>query len=144
MMKIFELTRASQDKLNAINDLLPQLSSSSTPLELDGLNNLIDSSALSLFLAEKDGKVLGMLSLVVFAIPTGVRAWIEDVVVDNEARGLGVGKALTNHAVREGLKKGAQTIDLTSRPSRVAANQLYQKVGFKQRETNVYRFRNVD
>ena len=144
MMKIFELTRASQDKLNAINDLLPQLSSSSTPLELDGLNNLIDSSALSLFLAEKDGKVLGMLSLVVFAIPTGVRAWIEDVVVDNEARGLGVGKALTNHAVREALKKGAQTIDLTSRPSRVAANQLYQKVGFKQRETNVYRFRNVD
>jgi len=144
MMKIFELTRASQDKLNAINGLLPQLSSSSTPLELDGLNNLIDSSSLSLFLAEKDGKVLGMLSLVVFAIPTGVRAWIEDVVVDNEARGLGVGKALTNHAVREALKKGAQTIDLTSRPSRVAANQLYQKVGFKQRETNVYRFRNVD
>jgi len=144
MMKIFELTRASQDKLNAINGLLPQLSSSSKPLELDGLNNLIDSSSLSLFLAEKDGKVLGMLSLVVFAIPTGVRAWIEDVVVDNEARGLGVGKALTNHAVREALKKGAQTIDLTSRPSRVAANQLYQKVGFKQRETNVYRFRNVD
>ena len=144
MMKIFELTRASQDKLNAINGLLPQLSSSSKPLELDGLNNLIDSSSLSLFLAEKDGKVLGMLSLVVFAIPTGVRAWIEDVVVDNEARGLGVGKALTNHGVREALKKGAQTIDLTSRPSRVAANQLYQKVGFKQRETNVYRFRNVD
>jgi len=144
MMKIFELTRASQDKLNAINGLLPQLSSSSKPLELDGLNNLIDSSSLSLFLAEKDGKVLGMLSLVVFAIPTGVRAWIEDVVVDNEARGLGVGKALTNHAVREALKKGAQTIGLTARPSRVAANQLYQKVGFKQRETNVYRFRNVD
>ena len=80
-----------------------------------------------------------MLTLAVFRIPTGIRAWIEDVVVDAEARGRGVGEALTREAVRVAGTHGARTVDLTSRPSREAANRLYQRLGFERRDTNVYR-----
>jgi len=78
--------------------------------------------------------------LVTFRIPTGIRAWIEDVVVDESARGHGVGEALNQAAIQEARQKGAVTVDLTSRPSREAANRLYQRIGFVQRDTNVYRF----
>jgi ribosomal protein S18 acetylase RimI-like enzyme len=81
-----------------------------------------------------------MLTLVVFRIPTGVRAWIEDVVVDQDARGRGVGAALNQAAIRLAGEHGARTVDLTSRPSREAANRLYSRLGFVPRETNVYRF----
>jgi ribosomal protein S18 acetylase RimI-like enzyme len=80
-----------------------------------------------------------MLTLVVFPIPTGIRAWIEDVVVDDNSRGLGIGIALTNEAIRIGHQKGARSIDLTSRPARVAANRLYEKLGFELRDSKVYR-----
>ena len=83
---------------------------------------------------------VGTLTLVVFRIPTGVRAWIEDVVVDDAARGHGVGEALNQFALDLARGKGAKTVDLTSRPSREAANRLYQRIGFQPRETNVYRF----
>ena len=83
---------------------------------------------------------LGSLTLVLFRIPTGVRAWIEDVVVDEAARGQGVGELLNREALRIAAENGAVTVDLTSRPSREAANRLYQRIGFKQRETNVYRY----
>jgi ribosomal protein S18 acetylase RimI-like enzyme len=81
-----------------------------------------------------------MLTLAVFRIPTGVRAWIEDVAVDTEARGKGIGEALTREAVRLAAARGARTIELTSRPSREAANRLYRRLGFELRETNVYRY----
>ena len=81
-----------------------------------------------------------MLSLVVFGIPTGTKAWVEDVVVDDGARGKGVGKSLMRHAMEQAKKLGAKTVDLTSRPSREAANKLYQSLGFETRETNVYRY----
>jgi ribosomal protein S18 acetylase RimI-like enzyme len=90
-------------------------------------------------MAKEGNAILGMLSLVVFAIPTGIKAWIEDVVVEEDARGKGVGKKLMMHAMAETEKAGAKSIDLTSRPSREAANQLYQSIGFEVRETNVYR-----
>jgi ribosomal protein S18 acetylase RimI-like enzyme len=80
------------------------------------------------------------LTLVIFRIPTAVRAWIEDVVVDADARGQGIGETLTREAVRLAAARGAQTIDLTSRPSREAARRLYEKVGFRVRDTNVYRY----
>jgi ribosomal protein S18 acetylase RimI-like enzyme len=89
---------------------------------------------------ERDGAIVGMLTLVTFRLPTGVRAWIEDVVVDTGARGRGVGEALTQAAIELAADRGAQTVDLTSRPSREAANRLYRRMGFEQRETNVYRF----
>ena len=87
------------------------------------------------------GRIVGMLTLVVFRIPTGVRAWIEDVVVDSAVGRRGVGEALTRAALDLAGTCGALTVDLTSRPSREAANRLYQKVGFEPRETNVYRYR---
>jgi ribosomal protein S18 acetylase RimI-like enzyme len=101
----------------------------------------VESPATTLFIARPPtGEILGTLTLVTFRIPTGVRAWIEDVVVDERARGQGVGEALTRAALAAARKSGAQTVDLTSRPSREAANQLYQRLGFKLRETNVYRY----
>jgi ribosomal protein S18 acetylase RimI-like enzyme len=87
-----------------------------------------------------DGTIIGSMTLVVFRIPTGIRAWIEDVVVDGDARGRGVGEALNRRAIEVARSRGAKTVDLTSRPSREAANRLYQRIGFVARETNVYRF----
>jgi ribosomal protein S18 acetylase RimI-like enzyme len=81
-----------------------------------------------------------MLTLIVFRISTGVRAWIEDVVVDETARGRGVGEALSQEAVRRALALGARTVELTSRPSREAANRLYQRLGFVRRDSNLYRY----
>jgi ribosomal protein S18 acetylase RimI-like enzyme len=81
-----------------------------------------------------------MLTLAVFPIPTGVRAWIEDVVVDQSARGRGVGEALSRRALELAAQAGARTVELTSRPSREAANRLYRRLGFEARETNVYRY----
>ncbi len=91
-------------------------------------------------MASVDGDIVGSLTLVVFRIPTGVRAWIEDVVVDESARGHGVGEALNREALRVAREHGAITVDLTSRPSREAANRLYQRLGFTERNTNVYRY----
>jgi ribosomal protein S18 acetylase RimI-like enzyme len=99
----------------------------------------VASDASVLLLAEEDGEVVGAMTLVVFTIPTGVRAWIEDVVVDEAARGRGVGDALNRAAIERAREAGARTVDLTSRPSREVANHLYRRLGFEQRDTNVYR-----
>jgi len=139
-MKIEELTDFSAQALDAINGLLPQLSPSVVALEESDLRNIVDSESTKLFLAIDEDGVFGMLSLVLFRIPTGRKAWVEDVVVDEKARGRGVGKLLTEHAIQVAREHGAHSVDLTSRPSRAAANALYQRVGFEQRETNVYRF----
>ena len=131
---------ANEELLVHINDLLPQLSSSAPAMTLDQLKEFLDSSAITLFIATHEGRTIGMLTLAMFPIPTGIRAWIEDVVVDVEARGLGAGTMLTTTAVEHAKRHGAVTVDLTSRPAREAANALYRKVGFVHRETNVYRF----
>ena len=131
---------ANEELLVHINDLLPQLSSSAPAMTLDQLKQFLDSSAITLFIATHEGRTIGMLTLAMFPIPTGIRAWIEDVVVDVEARGLGAGTMLTTTAVEHAKRHGAVTVDLTSRPAREAANALYRKVGFVHRETNVYRF----
>ena len=103
---------------------------------------MIEHDASHLLIATDDasGAILGTTTLVAFPIPTGVRAWIEDVVVDDDARGTGAGAALTNYAIELASRLGAKTIDLTSRPSREAANRLYQRLGFELRETNCYRY----
>jgi ribosomal protein S18 acetylase RimI-like enzyme len=140
MIEIFEVTKSNESTLKLVNRLLPQLSKSAPPLTSGKLEDIVQSTHVHLYIAQEGAEVLGMLSLVVFPIPTGIRAWVEDVVVDELARGKGVGRALSEYAVQAASEKGALTVDLTSRPSRVAANQLYQKVGFQLRETNVYRF----
>jgi ribosomal protein S18 acetylase RimI-like enzyme len=106
----------------------------------DDVEALIANPAVSVFIAKNDGAIVGTLTLGVFPIPSGLRAWIEDVVVDEGARGLGAGVALTEAAIAESKRRGAKSIDLTSRPSREVANAMYVKLGFIQRETNVYRF----
>jgi ribosomal protein S18 acetylase RimI-like enzyme len=132
-------TSATGQLLDALNHLLPQLSSSAPPLTMADLEGLVESDAVTLLLATNGDSVVGTLTLVTFPIPTGQRAWIEDVVVDSDARGLGVAAALTTAAIDVATSLGARTVDLTSRPSREAANALYKKLGFELRETNVYR-----
>jgi len=137
-----EEAKAVDDALvDAFNRLTPQLSRSNPPPTRDELDEIVRSEASHLLVArDDDGAVLGSLTLVLFRIPTGVRAWIEDVVVDEAARGKGVGEQLNREALRIAKDSGARTVDLTSRPSREAANRLYQRIGFKQRETNIYRY----
>ena len=131
---------ASAELVEAFARLIPQLSKSSPPPSAEELAEMIGSPASDVLVARVDGVVVGTLTLVVFRIPTGVRAWIEDVVVDDAARGHGVGEALNQFALDLARSKGAKTVDLTSRPSREAANRLYQRIGFQPRETNVYRY----
>ena len=141
MIEIFEIQEADEAILTSVNRLLPQLSKSARPINGEQFKRLVESESTRLFFAKEGTDVLGMLSLVVFPIPTGVKAWIEDVVVDQKARGKGVGKALMNKALVEAGNLGTKSIDLTSRPSREAANKLYQAIGYQERETNVYRYR---
>ena len=126
--------------VEAFATLIPQLSRSSPPPTFAELDEIVRSPACDLLVARIDGRIVGTLTLVTFRIPTAVRSWIEDVVVDDSARGAGVGEALNLFALELARSKGAKTVDLTSRPSREAANRLYQRLGFLPRETNVYRF----
>ncbi len=124
----------------AFQRLIPQLSSSNPAPTSDELRRIVDAESTLLLIAEEDGVIVGSLTLALFRIPTGLRAWIEDVVVDGTARGKGVGEALNRFALDEAKRRGATTVDLTSRPSREAANRLYQRLGFVKRDTNVYRY----
>ena len=131
----------SEELLEAFSRLIPQLSSSAQALNAQQIKEFCEQEGVYLLVfRSEEGNILGMLSLATFKIPTGKRAWIEDVVVDSAARGQGAGQALVEAAVRHAKKVGAKTVDLTSRPTREAANRLYRRCGFKQRETNVYRY----
>jgi ribosomal protein S18 acetylase RimI-like enzyme len=140
MINISELTETSSSVLQSINALLPQLSSSAQVISMDRLSELVESDNTIIFIGTyESGQILGMLSLIVMKIPTGNKAWIEDVVVDQSARGKGMGKALMNHALEKAKELAVKSVDLTSRPSREKANMLYQSLGYQIRETNVYR-----
>ena len=140
MITVEEATVVSEELVEAMRRLVPQLSRSSPPPDAAALQQIVDSDASILLVALEDDAIVGSLTLVVFGIPTGMRAWIEDVVVDESARGKGVGATLNGVALARAAAEGARTVDLTSRPSREAANRLYQRLGFVERETNVYRF----
>lgn len=142
MIEISRVGTPSLEVLEAINRLTPQLSRSARPFELDDLKRLTDDECVNLLVAmETDTKeIIGTLTLVVFSIPSGIRAWIEDVIVDSNSRGKGIGKLLVGRAIEISQLRGAKSVDLTSRPSRVEANSLYLSLGFVLRETNVYRF----
>ena len=137
-----EEARAADDELlEALARLVPQLSSSAPPPTMEELARIVDAAATTLFVARDEaGVVVGTLTLALFSVPTGVRAWVEDVVVDTEARGAGAGAALVRAALAAAAQAGARTVDLTSRPSREDANRLYRNLGFEQRHTNVYRY----
>ncbi len=139
-MLIYEVTELTVELTDAMNNLVPQLSSSNSPPSKEALQAIIDSETTKLLVARTERGIVGSLTLVLFRIPTGIRAWIEDVVVDKEMRGDGIGYKLNEVAIQHARFAGAVTIDLTSRPSREAANRLYQRLGFEKRETNVYRY----
>ena len=134
------LDKVTGEIVEAFGRLLPQLSTSAPPLGTDGLDALIGCPANTVLIARSAGAIAGTLTLVMFPLPSGLRAWIEDVVVDESARRQGIAEALTLEALRHAREAGARTVDLTSRPSRVAAGSLYEKLGFTIRDTRVYRY----
>jgi ribosomal protein S18 acetylase RimI-like enzyme len=133
-------TEATPELVEAFSRLIPQLSKSSPPPTAAEVAEMVASEACDVLIATEGDVILGTLTLVTFRIPTGVRSWIEDVVVDEAGRGKGVGDALNRFALDVARSKGAKTVDLTSRPSREAANRLYRRIGFVERETNIYRY----
>jgi ribosomal protein S18 acetylase RimI-like enzyme len=138
-MQIELASLVTDELLDALTRLIPQLKISSPRLTRDDLAALLSSDAVILLTARSDAGILvGMLTLIVYRVPTGVRARIEDVVVDESARGQGVAVELVQHALEIARAKGADGVALTSNPRREVANRLYQKVGFKKWETNVY------
>ena len=138
-MQIELASRVTDELLDALTRLIPQLKISSPRLTRDDVAGLPSSYSLTLLTARADASapILGMLTLIVYRVPTGVRARIEDVVVDESARGRGVAVELVQRALEIARVKGADGVALTSNPRREAANKLYQKVGFKKWETNV-------
>lgn len=141
-VEFIQVRTVDGDVLEAFRRLLPQLSSSAVPVTAEDLAAVIAAPGTAVFLARErsgDRRIVGTLTLATFRVPTGLRAWIEDVVVDEAARGLGVGEALTRLALEKARALGARTVELTSRPSREAANRLYQRIGFAPRHTNLYR-----
>ena len=138
-VEIEKVQFATPEVVEGLNKLLPQLSSQPPTLTISDVERMVHSEAATLFVATENGVVLGTLTLIIFSIPTGRRGWIEDVVVDQGARGAGVGVQLTNAAIDEARQRGVRSLDLTSRPSREAANAMYIKLGFGRRDTNLYR-----
>jgi ribosomal protein S18 acetylase RimI-like enzyme len=137
-----ELVRSlSAEVTEALEVLLPQLSAAPPKDVAAQLGPVLASDASRLLVArEESGRIVGALTLVMFAIPSGRRAWIEDVVVDRAARGRGVGASLILEAVARATAEGVKSIDLTSRPSRTNANRPYERLGFVLRDSNVYRY----
>ena len=141
MVSIRPVTEVTESLTDAYRVLIPQLSSSSSPPTGEALQRIIESDSAQILIAENEnGEIMGTMTIIIFQIPTGIRAWIEDVVVDSSVRGKGIGKKLNLAALELAKQAGAKTVDLTSRPARQEANQLYRSIGFVERETNVYRF----
>lgn len=142
MITIEKVNQVTLELLGAMLYLVPQLTNSSPPPTPDELDALLCSEASRLFIARDaaTGNIVGMATLVLYRVPTGLRGYIEDVVVDEQARGQGIGEALTRACLDAAQKAGAPQVGLTSHPGRVAANVLYRKMGFMQRSTNVYRY----
>ena len=142
-MDIIEVSQITDELITAFTRLVPQLSSSAPAPSRADLTQIATSPATILFIArdpDQQGEIVGALTLAVYRIPTGRRAVIEDVVVDASARGKGTGAALILAALERARKAGCRSVDLTSRPSRQAANHLYQRLGFVKRETNAFRY----
>ena len=141
MVRIRIADEVTPKLVDSYKKLIPQLSTSSLPPTEEELDQIIRSDASMILIAENNNnEIVGTMTLVLFHIPTGLRAWIEDVVVDSDHRGEGIGKKLNQEALQIAQKAGAKTVELTSRPTRESANRLYQDLGFQKRETNVYRF----
>jgi ribosomal protein S18 acetylase RimI-like enzyme len=134
---IERVAHVDDEVVAAIAHLVPQLSRTAPMPTQDALAEIARTHTL--LVARDDARrIVGALTLVVYGVPTGLHALIEDVVVDESARGRGVGEALTREAIERARAAGAHAVGLTSRPEREAANRLYRRLGFELRETNVY------
>ncbi len=141
-MQIEIVTQADDELYDAFQRLVPQLTNNNPPPSLNDLTALVRDSLSTLMVARTEiGEIIGSLTLTVYRVPTGIRSIIEDVIVDNSARGQGIGEALMKRAIEVAREKGAKNISLTSNPMREAANRLYLRVGFKKRETNAYQMK---
>lgn len=141
-MKIRKVKRFNVKIFKAVNRLLPQLDKDAGLMTEEKFRSILLSGSTHFFIAEtEDKEIAGMLSAVLYLIPTGTKFWIEDVVVDEAYRGKGIGKDMMLTAIAFAKSEGAKSVDLTSRPDRVAANKLYRELGFLLRETNVYRYK---
>ena len=140
-MNVERATQASPELLDALDRLLPQLSPERRLPSTVQLKELLAAQGSVLLLARVEGRIVGTVTLVTFRTTTGLRARIEDVVVDDAARGHGVGAALIEEALRLAQEKGASHVSLTSRSEREAAIRLYERLGFKVRDTNVLEYR---
>jgi ribosomal protein S18 acetylase RimI-like enzyme len=134
------LDEVTGEVVEAFGRLVPQLSRSAQPLGPAELEAVTGCPANTVLIARASGAIVGTTTLVMFPLPTGLRAWIEDVVVDESARGQGAGEAMTQEALRLAREAGARTVDLTSRPAREAAGRLYERAGFKLRDSRLYRY----
>jgi len=139
-VKVEELGSVDAATVAALQRLIPQLSTSAPPVTAEILSAVLENPTTTVLVARDGERIVGTLTLVMFPVPTGLRAWIEDVVVDESVRGQGVGDLLTTAALEKARHAGARSVDLTSRPSREAAHRLYERVGFVVRETKVYRY----
>lgn len=140
MIEVTEATVVDDALVDAFARLIPQLSRSSPPPATAELQSIVDNPNTFLFVARDGESIIGSLTLATFRIPTGLRAWIEDVVVDAAASGQRAGETLSRAALDKAKVLGCRTVDLTSRPSREAANHIYRKLGFELRESNLYRY----
>jgi ribosomal protein S18 acetylase RimI-like enzyme len=140
--EIMQAMHVDDELVEAFARLIPQLSGPDAIPSRAMLREIVEGPATTVLLARHrpSRRIVGTLTLVIFRVPTGVRAWIEDVVVDESMRGRGLGEALTRDAIRRAREQGARGIELTSRPSREAANRLYQRLGFTIRQTNLYHY----
>ena len=138
MIKIVELRRATSKSLKEINNLLPQLSKTAKPISLKALQTIVKNKDICLVVSRDRERIMGMGTLVIMHTVVGVRARIEDVVVDEIYRGKGIGEKISKELIALARKKKVRSIELSSRPSRTVANKLYKKLGFKKRDTNVY------
>jgi ribosomal protein S18 acetylase RimI-like enzyme len=143
-MDIEQVSEVTEELYEAIQRLVPQLGTHKVPPSLQELTKLVRSEGSSLLIAREPGesrRIVGMLCLTVYRVPTGLRSVIEDVVVDEAARGNGLGAALVREAIERARAAGAEGVSLTSNPQREAANRLYQSMGFQLRQTNPYFYR---
>jgi ribosomal protein S18 acetylase RimI-like enzyme len=140
VIDVEQVVVADGEVVAAVRRLLPQLSENASEPEANDVETVVNAPATTLFVARDDGgRIVGMLTLAAFRLPSGVRAWIEDVVVDEDARRSGAGRALVEAAVELAREAGATNVDLTSRPSRESARRLYETMGFEERSTTVFR-----
>lgn len=139
MIKIEIITKVTDEIVEAISALIPQLTSSSPKPSTDYLQRMLDSNTTTLFVAKENNNIVGMLSLVIYLVPSGKKSWIEDVVSDSGSRGKGIAKQLIQEALKFAEEQGLTKVDLTSNNQRLIAHKLYEKLDFEKRDTSVFR-----